>query len=543
MPRFLLISPSPPWDADFAGLMEADGAAVTRVPPTAIATVAAFAPPGVEVVLQDETLEPIDFDAAADFIGITANVSQLARARWIAAGFRAKGRTVIVGGPHITLDPDAFEGLCDVAVTGEFEGVAEAFYADMLSGALKPLYVGGRPDLTSSPIPAWDLYDNDRALIGIAQTSRGCPFECNFCDVIQYVGRAQRHKTNDQVIAEVQKLYDVGYNRIFLADDNFTVYRKRAASLLEALAAWNGRDGRGYVTFHTQVSIDIASDDRMLELCAEAGLTNLFIGIETVNEESLKDSLKRQNVAVDVPARIGNVVSHGLEPVAALMVGFDADSRRIFEQQYDFAMRLPVGTFKVSSLSAPVGTPLYRDMLAAGRIVAGEDRVQYQAGDQITNIHPAQMTREELYVGTRWLISRLYSPERFWARLQAMAALLVPSPLPARSHFHNPPGRARGNRLFVEMMAGMRRHDPGVARVIEATADLMRARPDIRETLADILHTWLLNFHGQIAKGGYHPAWAELDSPPFDEPDFADGEAASPIRRPARAAGRPPLIA
>jgi radical SAM superfamily enzyme YgiQ (UPF0313 family) len=522
MIRFLLISPSPPWDADFAGLKELDGTAVTRVPPTAIATVAAFAPQGIAIVLQDETLTPIDFDAEADFIGITANVSQLARAKWIAEGFRRKGRKVIIGGPHITLDPLAFEGLCDVAVTGEFEGVAEAFYTDMLKGELKPSYAGGRPDLSTSPVPAWDLYDNDRALIGIAQTSRGCPFECNFCDVIQYVGRVQRHKTNEQVIAEVQKLYDVGYNRIFLADDNFTVYRKRAASLLEALAAWNGSDGRGYVTFHTQVSIDIAADDRMLDLCAEAGLTNLFIGIETVNEESLKESLKRQNVSVDVKARMDNVVAHGLEPVAGLMVGFDADSRRIFEQQYEFAMRLPIGTFKVSSLSAPVGTPLYEDMLKAGRIVTDEDRVQYQAGDQITNIHPAQMTREDLYVGTRWLISRLNEPQAFWTRLQAMAALLRPSPLPARSHPHDPPGRARSKRLFMEMMTGMRRRDPAVARVLEQAADLMRERPEIRETLSDVLHNWLLSFHGQIAKGGYHPAWAQLTSPPFDDPTFAE---------------------
>lgn len=535
MIRFLLISPSPPWDADFAGLIESDGTVITRVPPTAIATVAAFAPPGIEIVLQDETLTPIDFDTEADFIGITANVSQLARAKWIAQGFRNKGRKVVVGGPHITLDPQAFAGLCDVAVTGEFEGVAEAFYADMLNGELKPSYAGGRPDLSASPVPAWDLYDNDRALIGIAQTSRGCPFECNFCDVIQYVGRAQRHKTNEQVIAEVQKLYDVGYNRIFLADDNFTVYRKRAASLLEALAGWNGREGRGYVTFHTQVSIDIAADDRMLQLCAEAGLTNLFIGVETVNEESLKQSLKRQNVSVDVRARIENVVAHGLEPVAGLMVGFDADSRHIFEQQYAFAMELPIGTFKVSSLSAPVGTPLYEDMLRAGRIVADEDRAHYQAGDQITNIYPAQMTREELYVGTRWLISRLYSPEGFWTRLQAMASLLAPSPLPARSHPHDPPGRARAKRLFMEMMAAMRRRDPAVARVIEKTADLMRERPDIRETLADILHTWLLNFHGQIAKGGYHPAWAELDAPPFDDPAFVGQDQTPPMPRPAHA--------
>jgi hypothetical protein len=221
------------------------------------------------------------------------------------------------------------------------------------------------------------------------------------------------------------------------------------------------------------------------------------------------------------------------------MVGFDADSRRIFEQQYEFAMGLRIGTFKVSSLSAPVGTPLYQDMLSAGRIVADEDSVQYQAGDQITNIHPAQMTREELYVGTRWLISRLFEPQGFWTRLQAMSELLVPSPLPARSHPHDPPGRARSKRLFMEMMTGMRRRDPAVARVIEQTADLMRERPEIRETLADILHTWLLNFHGQIAKGSYHPAWAQLTSPPFENPAFAEPAGTAPL---LRAQGQEPLI-
>lgn len=540
MPRFLLISPSPPWDSDFAGFRDRDGTAVTRVPPTAIATVAAMAPPGIEVILQDETLEPVDFDVAADFIGITANISQLKRARRIAGGFKARGRTVIVGGPHITLDPAAFAGLCDVAVTGEFEGVAAEFYADMLNGALKPLYVGGRPDLTTSPIPAWELYDNDRAMVGVAQTSRGCPFECNFCDVIQYVGRNQRHKTNEQVIAEVQRLYDAGYNQIFLADDNFTVYRRRAASLLEALAAWNGRDGRGFVTFGTQISIDIASDDRMLELCAEAGLSNLFIGIETVNEESLRASKKRQNLDTDMRAQIGNIVSHGLQVVASLMVGFDADSRRIFEQQYEFGMQLPVGAFKVSSLVAPVGTPLYDEMRLAGRLAAEEDEGHFPGGDQMTNIHPAQMTREELYVGTRWLISRLYSPDAFWTRLEAMVPLLRTSPLLARGQPYNPPGRALSNRLFLQMMADMSRSDPAVARVIDQTSRLMRRRPDVSGTIAELLHTWLLSFYGQVSKGGYDPAWAELDAPPFESAAFAPvrslrpaGPEALPPRQPA----------
>lgn len=520
MTRFLLIAPRPHWDADFAGIGEAAaGESVTRVAPIAIATVAALAPAGIEPVLHDEALDPVDFDDPAPFVGVTANVSQARRAIEIAEAFRARGKTVIIGGPHITLDPDAFEGACDVAVSGEFEAIAADFYADMLAGSLKPRYVGGRPDLATSPPPAWALFDNDRALVGVVQTSRGCPFECNYCDVIQYLGRNQRHKTNDQVIVEVQRLYDLGYSRIALADDNFTVYRKRAASLLEALAAWNGTEGRDFVTFATQVSIDIARDDALLAQCAQAGVSNLFIGVESVNEDSLKASKKRQNLNTDMVAQLRRVVSHGLKVEAALMVGFDADGRDIFQRQHDFAMSLPVGTFKISSLVAPMATPLYEEMKAAGRLDLTSDQSHFPGADMITNIIPAQMSKQELYVGTKWLISRLYSPDAFLARLTDIAGVLGPNPLLSRGtgRAYNPPGRARANRLFARMLRALARRDRDVARAISRAGELMRARPEIRDGLSDVLTTWLLSLYVHIEKGVYDPAWAALDAPPFED--------------------------
>lgn len=517
MPRFLLIAPRPHWDADFAGIDDG-GRPVTRVPPVAIATVAAMAPPGVEVVLHDEALDPVDYSAPADFVGITANVSQARGAIEIAARFRARGTPVIIGGPHITLDPGAFEGACDVAVTGEFEDIAAGFYADMLAGALKPRYAGGRPDLTRSPAPAWKLYENDRALVGVVQTSRGCPFECNYCDVIQYLGRNQRHKGNDQVIAEVQQLYDLGYNRIALADDNFTVYRKRATALLEALIAWNGTEGRDFVTFATQVSIDVARDDDLLRLCAEAGVNNLFIGVESVNEESLKASKKRQNLNTDMVAQVRKVVRHGLKVEAALMVGFDADTRRIFEQQHAFGMQLPVGAFKISALVAPMATPLYAEMQAAGRLDVGGDQGHFPGADMITNIVPAQMSKQELYVGTRWLVSRLYSPDAFMTRLAQVAETLGPNPLLQRGagRLYNPPSRRRANQLFLAMIQSLSRRDPEVASAVLAVRRMMRARPDIRDGLSDVMTTWLLGLYGHIEKGLYDSDWARLPAPPFD---------------------------
>ena len=520
MLRFLLIAPRPPWDADFAGLEDSDGSFVTRVAPAAIATVAAYAPAGITPRLHDESLGLLDLDAQADYFGITANVAQFPRALELARELRQRGRTVIVGGPHVTLTPSAFDGLCDVVVTGEFEAIAEEFYADMLAGALKPRYDGGRPDLSTSPVPAWELFDNERALIGVTQTSRGCPFECNFCDVIQYVGRVQRHKTNDQVLAEVQKLYDLGYNHIQVADDNFTVYRRRAVSLLTALADWNGREGRDFVSFNTQVSIDIASDDRMLSLCADAGFTGLFIGVETVNYESLKASGKRQNLVDDMGARIANVVSHGIDVVVALMVGFDADTLGIFEQQAEFGTGLPVGTFKVSALSAPAATPLHEQMELAGRLVPPLDRVTFPSAELVTNIVPAQMTREELYVGTRWLISRLFRPEAFVKRLEMACEILKPSPLLSRAQFYSPPQRRLSARLFGRMMVQLARTEAGVEQAIRRTSELMREKPEIAFALQSMLQTWLMSLNGHVQRGSYDRAWAELSAPPFSASEY-----------------------
>src|SRR5262249_30398477 len=161
-----------------------------------------------------EAVTPVDFGLDVDVVGVTANVSQALRAIDIARAFRTRGKPVILGGPHVSLAPELFADAADSLVVGEFEPIAADVLADLRRGTLKPRYQGAAADLGTSPVPRWDLYPNDCALVGVVQTSRGCPFECHFCDVIQYLGRNQRHKTDAQVIAEVQQLYDLGYNFI-----------------------------------------------------------------------------------------------------------------------------------------------------------------------------------------------------------------------------------------------------------------------------------------------------------------------------------------
>ena len=311
----------------------------------ATTTTAALVPPDWQVTICEEHAEPIDFESEADFIGITAKVGQEKRMMAIADAFRGRGKTVIVGGPFASLAPELSRDHCDVLVVGELEGIATELFTDLDRGNWKDEYRGeDRPDLALSPVPRWDLYNNDRALMGAVQTSRGCPFECEFCDVIQYVGRKQRHKSVEQVLTELDRLYEIGYRSVFLADDNLTVYRKRTKKLLAALRDWNMSRKEGAVAFGTQLSIDAARDPEIMSLLGESGMIWVFIGIETPNVDSLKETKKRQNVGIDLLEEVGVFLDHGISVIGGMIVGFDNDGLDIFERQLEFAMESPAAS-------------------------------------------------------------------------------------------------------------------------------------------------------------------------------------------------------
>ena len=380
-----------------------------------IPTVAALAEKHLRVVLCDDTFEPVDFNIDVDYVGITGKVSQRGRMCAIASEFRRRGVTVVIGGPYASLDPDWVRPHCDILVRGEIEEIADDMFAELAAGQWRAEYVGGRPDMSLTPVPRWDLYRTERASMGTVQTSRGCPFECEFCDVIQYLGRRQRHKPVASVLAELDVLYGHGFRRVFLCDDNFTAYRARAKELLEALAGWNSRRSAGRVQFFTQVSIDAARDDELLRLCAAAGLTHVFIGIETPNEESLREAHKRQNLRLDLTSQVHRFLEHGIGVSAGMIVGFDADDVGIFARQYEFAMSTAIPVFSLGALVAPVATPLHARLAAAGRLVP--DVVEVAAMPWSTNIVPVRMSREELLAGLRWLCNKLYEPAAFGERL------------------------------------------------------------------------------------------------------------------------------
>jgi radical SAM superfamily enzyme YgiQ (UPF0313 family) len=272
--------------------------------------------------------------------------------------------------------------------------------------------------------------------MGTVQTSRGCPFECEFCDVIQYLGRRQRHKPVAAVLAELDVLHREGYRKVFIADDNFTAYRSRAKELLVALGDWNWRSAGGRMSFVTQVSIDAARDDELLRLCAEAGLTHAFVGIETPNEESLREAHKRQNLRVDLAQEVQRFLDHGIAVTAGMIVGFDADRVDIFQRQYEFAMSMPIPIFSLGALVAPAATPLYARMAAEGRLVA--DGSEVAAMPWNTNIEPRNMSRADLLRGIRWLCNKLYEPAAFGERVHKLIDRL--------GERHDPRARERGWR-------------------------------------------------------------------------------------------------
>lgn len=450
-----------------------------------IATVAALFGDTFKLRLCDEIIEPVDFDDSSEVICLSMNVSQAARGIQIARRFRALGRTVIMGGAHVSLDPESFAGEADCLVIGEFEPIAKQVTEDLRAGNLQPRYQGAKADLAHAPLPRWDLYRNDRAISGVVQTSRGCPFECNFCDVIQYLGRVQRHKPPESVILELQQLYDLGYRSINLSDDNFTAYRQRARTLLQALDAWNGRDGREPVQFSTQMSMDIARDPDLLALCNEAGLRNAFVGIETDNEEALKASLKRQNLRQDLVAQCSRIVAQGVTVQSGIMVGFDTDDLGSFDRLFRFGMSLPVVQLRVAVLVAPVATPLHAQFKAEGRLLDDTHLDAFAVGNYWTNILPKNMTREQLAEGTTWLVEALMEPDNVIHRFEQYAAILKPAP----EHLRHTARHRHGATNVPPMLQLIRKgaKDPGGRRVIEAVDALTKSRPEISGDLINLL--------------------------------------------------------
>jgi len=392
-------------------------------PNLSLPTVAGLTPPPHEVALCDENVERVDLETDADVVGLTGYVVHKRRILELADAFRRRGKLVVAGGPFATLCPEELRDRVDAVFVGEAEYTWPRFLRDLEAGRAQAEYrQDDRPSMLDSPLPRFDLLKADRYRSMTIQFARGCPFNCEFCDIIVMYGRRPRTKSVGQVLAEVEAIHRLGVPNIFVVDDNFIGNKKEAKELLRALAGW--QEVRGYpVEFMTEASLNVAQDDELLALMKRAHFATIFVGIESPRKASLAESNKSQNMREDIVASVHRIQAAGIEVMAGMIVGFDNDDPSIFEEQFRFIQEARIPISMTGMLNAMPKTPLHARLKATGRLIAES------VGDQFvfTNIVPAGMSRRELYEGYRALLRRLYGYRNY--RRRAMALILNRGPL------------------------------------------------------------------------------------------------------------------
>ena len=386
-------------------------------PPLGLLTVAALLPAEWNKRLVDLNVAPLSDDdlAWADYVFIGAMTVQRASAVEVIARCRAEGVPIVAGGPLFTMEHEQFEGV-DHFVLDEAELTLPRFLADLAAGAPQHIYRAGEyADLTTSPIPLWELVDfSQYASIGV-QFCRGCPYDCDFCNVTALLGHRPRTKRVEQVIAELDRILELGWRgSVFFVDDNLIGNKRDAKSaLLPALIEWQERHGRR-VPFNAQVSMNLADDAELLTMMGRAGFDTVFIGIESPDEETLAECNKKQNLRRDLVADVRRVQRAGIEVSAGFIVGFDGDTPASFHRLADFIQRSGIVTAMVGMLQAPAGTRLFDRMRAEGRLLGA------MTGDNVdgtTNIVPT-IGLDELRQRYRALVGHLYEPKHYYARVR-----------------------------------------------------------------------------------------------------------------------------
>ncbi len=389
--RLLLVNPRFPesfWSFKWAVERVLPGKRAVN-PPLGLATLAALCPPDWDVRIVDENVESIPLEPEADIVGVCGMGVQFARQRELLEYYRARGCFVVAGGSYASLCPDRFEAIADSVICGEAEYIWKRFCEDYAAGAPRPLYrETGSVSLTDSPVPRFDLLRLERYTTATLQFSRGCPFLCDFCDIIVMFGRKPRWKSCEQVGRELDELRARGVHNVFFVDDNLIGNKKAAKTLLRFLAQYQDRHGYRFA-FGTEASINLSQDEELLRLFREANFTWVFIGIESPDVESLKESRKTQNLHEDVLTSVRRIYGEGIDVLAGFIVGFDNDTLEAFGKQYRFVIDSGIQAAMVGLLTALPHTPLHRRLEKEGRLIAGAD-----SGDNTklgTNFLPLRM--------------------------------------------------------------------------------------------------------------------------------------------------------
>ena len=396
-------------------------------PTSALTLLAALTPDHFDIELIDEAVETIDYNKviAADIVGLTGMIVQKERMLEIAKEVKRLGKFLVIGGPWVTVQEDYFEGIADVIFVGEADVTWPMFLKDWEENSIKQRYEqSDRTDMTTLPLPRNELLKLDRYLQGSVQMSRGCPYLCEFCDIIVTFGRKPRVKTADQVIEELEAWRLAGMGAVFLVDDNIIGNRKALVPILERIAEWQ-KQHRYIVSLHTEASLNLADDDALLDLFVAANIRTVFVGIETPSPQALIETKKFQNVDSRsqraelsqleaeefLLSRIYKIQNKGIKVTCGLIVGFDSDTSEIFDIQRRLLKKSGILHAMLGQLSAIPKTPLHTRLKEAGRLDESE------VNPYGTNVIPLHMKREELTHGYLDLLKELFEPEAYFERL------------------------------------------------------------------------------------------------------------------------------
>jgi radical SAM superfamily enzyme YgiQ (UPF0313 family) len=398
-------------------------------PPLGLLTVSAMLPRSWERRLVDMNVRPLkraDVDWA-DVVFASTMLIQKQSLRRVVDLCRARGKRVVIGGPYVTTSAEDLPE-ADHLFLGEAETTLPEFVRDLERGRAERCYQAPeRPPLSATPVPDFQLVDLRRYSAMSVQYSRGCPFQCEFCDIIEIYGRVPRTKSNEQMLSELDALRGAGWRgTVFIVDDNFIGNKRNVKRLLPALSEWQERHGRPF-GFITEASINLAEDDELLDGMRRAGFRRVFIGIETPVEETLKEALKAQNTRRDLLDSVRRIQDYGLEVMAGFIVGFDSDPEDIFERQINFIRESAIPLAMVGLLTALPDTQLWRRLKREGRLL------QESTGNNTScalNFIP-KMDPARLIAGYQSILQTIYSPGEYYQRaLDCLKRVPQPGPYP-----------------------------------------------------------------------------------------------------------------
>ncbi len=396
-------------------------------PPLGALTVASMLPDDWEKRVIDMNTSPLyDEDIKwADYVFISAMVAQRRSAEEVIAKCRKLGVPSVGGGPLFLCYHNEFDSI-DHLVLGEGEAILPDFIEDIEKGSLKRVYQSdSHPPLDRTPLPAWDLIDLRNYSTMSIQYSRGCPYDCEFCDIIIMNGRRPRTKSNEQMIKELEALYKRGWKGpIFIVDDNFIGNKREAKGLLKEIIRWQDRNGRPF-TFFTEASVDLADDEELMKLMVRAGFDKVFLGLETPEEESLKECGKHQNLKRNLSGAVQRIQQTGMTVMGGFIIGFDHDKPDIFRKQFDFIQKNGIVTAMIGLLTAVPTTKLYKRLEREGRILFKPSGDNTDFAGSLNFI--TKLDREWLINEYRKLMKKVYDPQVYYDRIFQFLQIYKPS--------------------------------------------------------------------------------------------------------------------